>query len=241
MAKIVSEQHPGASPPEEIIAAIDGEAPPEALARLRATPAGAAELDDFARLQRRLQLALHRIDCPDPDDLGEYVLGLLAPGRRTAVAAHLLGCPRCADEVADFRTSLGATALAPVARAASPVRRLIASLFTPAPGPAAALRGGDTDESLTFRADDVSLTIDRAPVVRRGQTSLAGLIWRESEGGPPLAGSPVHLTAADGATRATTIDDLGNFAFDNLAVGTYQLEVVLGDTVIAIDGLAIGR
>ena len=237
----MSDTQPGLTPPEELIAALDGEAPPGVVERLRATPASAADLDDYTHLQRGLQRALHRFDCPDPHELGEYVLQLPAPERRTAIAAHVVGCPRCADEVEQFRRFLADSAVPAPAGPVARVRRLVASLFTPAPGTAFALRGDDTSGSLTYQAGDVQLTLDTGSAVRRGRTSLTGLIWREDDAAASVEGGRVTLTATDGTIEATSIDDIGNFAFDNLAVGTYQLEVVLGDDIVAIDGLQVGH
>jgi anti-sigma factor RsiW len=106
VVKIVRDQPPGITPPDDLIAVLDGEAPGEVVVRLQSAPESAAALDDLARLQGGLQRALHRFDCPDPHELGEYVLQLLTPQRQTMLAAHLLGCPRCADEVAQFRSFL---------------------------------------------------------------------------------------------------------------------------------------
>jgi hypothetical protein len=239
--EIVIDQQPGATPPDDLIAALDGEAPGEVLGRLRAAPESAVELADFARLQGGLQRALHRFDCPNPHDLGEYVLQLLAPVRQTMLAAHLPGCPRCADEVAQFRSFLTAVAVPMPAGPVAQVRHLVASLFTPAPGAAYALRGDKSGRSLVYQAGDLQLTLDAGSVVRRGRSSLTGLVLHERDAAAPIDGGRVTLTAPDGSTLSTTIDDLGNFAFDSLAMGTYQLEVQLGDDLIAINDLQIGR
>ena len=66
VVKIVRDQPPGATSPDDLIAALDGEAPREVVERLQSAPESAAELADLARLQGGLQRALHRFDCPDP-------------------------------------------------------------------------------------------------------------------------------------------------------------------------------
>ena len=49
------------------------------------------------------------------------------------------------------------------------------------------------------------------------------------------------MFGTDGARRDEVIDEIGNFAFDDLAAGDYRLEVLLGGDTIVIDGLRIGR
>src|SRR4051794_37128969 len=213
---IVINRHSGAIPTEELIAALDGEASPDVLERLRAAPDSAAELDALTQLQSNLQRALHRFDCPTPHELGEYALDLLPPERRPALAAHLGSCPRCTDEVAMFRDFLvdvsAPVPQGPVVR----VRRLVASLFTPAPSIVFTMRGDDSSSSLNFRADDVQLKLDVGPVTRRDTSELSGLIWRDDSDAAPVEGQPVSLFAPDGTSRSTTIDDLGTFAFTGL-------------------------
>ena len=72
----MTNQQFGAIPPDDLIAALDGEASPDVLERLRAAPDSAAELDALTHLQSNLQRALHRFDCPTPHELGEYALQL---------------------------------------------------------------------------------------------------------------------------------------------------------------------
>jgi hypothetical protein len=237
---IVISRHSGAIPPDELIAALDGEASPDVLEQLRAAPDSAAELDALTHLQSTLQRRLYRFDCPDPHELGEYALDLVPPWRRPALAAHLSECPRCADEVAVFRGFLADASTpvppTPVVR----VRRLVASLFIPAPATVFTMRGEDASSSLHFRADDVELKLDISPVARRDAHELAGLIWREDSDATPVEGQPINLFTPDGTARSAMIDDLGNFAFAGLVPGTYHLEVALADELIATEDFQVG-
>jgi hypothetical protein len=231
----------GAIPPDELIAALDGEASPDVLERLRAAPDSAAELDELARLQTKLQRAFHRFDCPNPQELGEYALDLLTPERRLSLAIHLQSCPCCADEIAEFRGFLVDVAAPIPASPVVRVRRLVASLFTPTPGVVFTVRGEETDTALNFRADDVQLRLDRGPGMRQGTSELTGLIWRESGDATPVEGKQISLIAPDSTARSTTIDDLGNFAFANLVDGTYHLEITLGDDLVATEDFPVGH
>jgi hypothetical protein len=122
------------------------------------------------------------------------------------------------------------------------MRRIIATLLPPPPltSPHASLRGAADAMARTYQAGDVTITLDLGAPVRLGRTSLVGLIWREGDDPETIAGSVVALTRDDGTTETTEIDDVGNFAFDEISPGAYQLEVTLGDDTITIEGLPLG-
>jgi hypothetical protein len=232
----------GAITPEDLVAFVDGEASGPVGEAIRSNPALRAAADAYAETQRRLQQRLYRFACPSPLVLGEYDLGLLAPAERTRIAAHVVDCPRCAAELRMLRDFLAAEDEAPPVGAIERMRRIVATLLPPPPllSPHASLRGAADTTTRTYQAGDVTITLDLGAPVRRGRTSLVGLIWREGDNPETIAGSAVSLVRGDGATATTAIDDVGNFAFDEISPGTYQLEVTLGDDSIIIEGLSIG-
>lgn len=233
--------HPGAVTPENLIAFLDGEAPPEVAAHLRDCAICRGVAAEYARVQGPLLTHLWRFDCPAPQALGEYELGLLRPEERTSVAAHVVDCPHCGDELHQLRGFLATEPAAPTPGPFARARRVVATLLAPSPGGAfAGLRGGDDDATRTYRADDLTITIDTGFEPRRARGSLAGLIWRESGDPAVVEGSAAVLVAADGTAQAAEVDDLGNFGFDELAPGTYRLEVALEDRHVAIEELHIG-
>lgn len=234
--------HPGAVSADELVAYADGEAPKHIIEHLQACPACAAAAGEYDRAQRRLGGGLYRFDCPPPHRLGEYELHVLSPIEQTQVAAHVVDCPRCAEELQTLRTFL-VTELAPTpVGPGERVRRIVATLLQPTPGAAyAGLRGAGDTATQTYRAGDITITIGPGSELRRGRGSLAGLIWREGAAVETLVGSVVALIAPDGTAETTEVDDLGNFAFDEVTPGTYRLEVTLGDQLVTIDGLRIGR
>ena len=87
---------------EELIAFVDGEAPAPVGEAIRSDPTLRTAADGYARTQRHLQERLYRFECPSPQLLGEYDLGLLAPAERTRIVAHVVACPRCAAELRMF-------------------------------------------------------------------------------------------------------------------------------------------
>jgi anti-sigma factor RsiW len=234
---------PGTVTPESLLAFVDGDAPPEVARHVAACPACSEEAASLASLQRRLGEALYRFDCPSGQSLGEYALDLLAPEARTAVARHVVDCLRCTAELRTLREFLAGDDPPVLERGGvlAGLRRIVATLLAPAPAmaPAAvALRGGSTSAQ-TYRAGDLTLTLGPGPQPRRGRASLMGLVVREDGDLEVPPASTARLLAPSGAAEATEIDDLGNFAFDDLAPATYSLELQLGDTVVVVEDVPV--
>jgi anti-sigma factor RsiW len=224
-------------PPEDLIAYIDGEASPEIAERIAADPQQLVEARGYARVQEVLQQRLHRFDCPSSQTLGEYELGMLVPAERTRVARHVVECPQCTAELVTLRAFMSVDDAPPLG-AVERVRRLVAT-FVPAPrGAVAGLRGAADESARTYHAGDLTITLD-VGAVRRGRASLIGLIWRE-DGAVMPPGSVVTMTGTTGIVASAEVDDLGNFAFDDVEAGTWQVELALGDEIVVIDGLHIG-
>lgn len=223
--------------PEAILAFLDGEDLPHVAAYLRSSPEGAMLAAEYATVAGGLTRALYRHDCPPTQQLGDYALGLLPPADRFAVAAHADDCPRCADELAQIRAFLTIEADPPPLTPLDRARRLVATLLAPPLAPAgAALRGDAADTALTYQAGEHTITLDQFATGRRGRRNLVGLLV----GPTPPADGAATLTAADGVILTEPIDAGGNFAFDDLSAGDYQLEVRLGEECLAIDGLRVG-
>ncbi len=122
-------------------------------------------------------------------------------------------------------------------------RRIVAALLAPPPGPAlAGLRGAADPATLTYTAEDLTIAIDTGFEARRGRADLTGLIYSEGAAAESAMGETgaATLVAPDGTARTAEIDDLGNFAFEGIALGTYRLEVTLGDRLVVIEELRIG-
>ena len=94
---------PGAVAPNDWIAYLHENATPSVAAHIRACPYCLAKVQSLAELQRSLQSILRRFDCPSPQQIGEYALGVSAPEQRDQLAAHLVDCPRCTAELVSMR------------------------------------------------------------------------------------------------------------------------------------------
>jgi len=238
--------HPGAVSPEDLLAYVDGEAPANIVAHVRTCPTCTEEAAAYAQLRSRLSRALYRFDCPPPQALGEYDLGMVSPEERSAIAAHVWGCVRCTDELTQLRGFL-ATELMPTGLAVGTagviegVRRVLATLVPP-PAPAfAGLRGAGDEAAWTYQAEGltINLVLNAGANGRRGRQSLAGLVFGDGAPGLPTDARATLVDAA-GTSRTTEIDDLGNFTFDDVDSDVYRLEVLLGDRVVVVEGLQVG-
>lgn len=227
--------------PDDLIAYLDGEAPGPVAAHLRACPSCAATVRAYARQQRQLQDGLDPGGCPSSQTLGEYELEVLGAEARVRIAAHVQRCPHCTDELRTLRDFLAWEPPAPEPGLVERGRQRLALVLAPPPQTAmAGLRGAEAADNRTYQAADITVSLSLAFDRRRRASDLLGLIWRESAGPETLAGRTVTLTAAEGASQTTAIDELGNFAFESVAPGTYRLEVALDAQLLAIAELVIG-
>ena len=194
------------------------------------------------QLEQQLRRALYRFECPTPQSLGEYALTLLAPPEHRLVAAHVVDCPRCAEELQTLRSFLTVEPV-PSPGAFDRLKRVIATLVTPPRGAAvfAELRGAASAVApLTYRTEDVSITVSIRPDELVGgirHWALHGLMVRDSG---PLPAAWTRLVAQDGVVHEAALDDLGNFFYDGLPPGTYRLEVGLTEQVVVVQDLRIG-
>lgn len=200
------------------------------------------------RTERQLRQALYRFACPSPHTLGEYHLDLLPAEERSRIAAHALACPHCTDELHTLRSFLSVPSVAPAAieGPVAQLKRVVATLFVP-PSPAAAaagLRGILDDAIQTYRVEGLTITVGPGPDSRRARASLMGMIVPEAstaEDEPDFAGAEAHLTSTDAPAHTSPIDELGNFAFDDVTPGTYSLQLRLANLLIVVERLTLGE
>jgi hypothetical protein len=94
---------PGVIRDEELLAYIAGEkVRPVVEQHLAHCQRCTSQLEAFERLEHTLTSKLYRFDCPPPQVLGEYQLGLLSVELTAAVDTHLSMCGLCTAEVASL-------------------------------------------------------------------------------------------------------------------------------------------
>jgi hypothetical protein len=221
-----------------LLAYLDGEQDAALQAQLADCPDCQARLAQLQREERSLIGGLRWAACPPTLELGDYVLGLLAPERRQAIAAHVVDCRACTPVVAELRAFLAAepvAAAAPAPDVVERVRVLVAELFSP--GPALGLAGlrGAAGDTLTFKADEVQISLDiAADPGRPGKRSLLGLVV-----GTDQPGLEVELWRGDMLAAVAAVDDAGNFSLDGLPPGRYSLALTSADLEVHLEALDV--
>jgi hypothetical protein len=213
----------------------DGEALASVAAHVSACSTCTEQVGSYARIQVELRRTLFRFDCPDAHTLGEYQLDLLEPEHRRGVATHAADCDACSVELQTLRSYLAE----PTSIADSPLehaRRMVATLFRPAPGLAyGGLRGTSEATTRVFQVEDVTVTVGPG----QGAGTLVGLVLWAGTDPQALEGRAVRLIPIDGAALSSSMDDLGNFEFEDVPAGLYALEIDLPDAQIVVEELRL--
>jgi hypothetical protein len=176
-------------------------------------------MNDDPLLESLFAGALLRANCPMPDALLSYQAGLLNDWEAQPVRAHV--------------------APNPVMQAFAAGVRWLQAVLQPAPlTPALALRGAEP-RRLDYRAEayQIALAITPTPGPQgsgqiEGQFSGAEDLLASTSGESTLLQNGQVL-------QTEAIDDLGFFAFDNVASGVYRLELQVGTDRIVIEGLEV--
>jgi hypothetical protein len=233
----------------DILAFVEGEAGAEIVAHIQQCPHCATLAADYARLQHGLRQRLFRFDCPAAQRLGEFYLDLLPPEQRAEIAAHLERCVRCQDDLEALHQFMTGVPLEIAPGWLAVVRRVVARLVPPTPGfgpslapqPAyAGLRGPVAAGPQRYAADDLSIDLavedDRS---QPGRRLLIGLVTRPGQDLAVLEDTPVELRQ-DGRSVATArVDDVGNFVLAGLLRGRYGLALLVGDTEVVVESVAV--
>ncbi len=213
----------------------DGEAPASVVAHVAGCSTCTEQVRSYTYIQVGLRRALFRFDCPDAPTLGEYQLDLLEPEHARGIAAHATDCDACSAELQTLRGYLAT----PSTVAESPLehaRRLVATLFRPAPGLAyGGLRGTSEATTRVFQAEDVTVTVGPG----QGPGTLVGLVLIAGTDPHALDGRAVQLIPTDRGPLGTSMDDLGNFEFDEVPAGLYALEINLPDAQVVVEELRL--
>jgi len=209
---------------DQISAAIDGAADPALHAHVAQCASCAQRLTKAREMEQSLRTRLHRWDCPSPQQLADYELRRASPHERRAIEAHLAGCVRCSEELADLRqfmatdVSLEAPPAAPMPSTTSPWGALFAR--PQAQRPAVALRGAGPGP-LMAAAGDTTIFLDVQPAA--DQIALQGqLVDADQE---RWVGALVEIRQSGALIATAEVDDLGGFACAALPAGATELRL----------------
>lgn len=222
----------------ELLRFLDGEAEPSAQAHVEACGFCRGRADELRRQEARLRARLHRIACPDSQELGEFHLGRLERRRSDEVRRHLSTCPLCTDELSQLPGFL--EALPPGAEIPRTTRRrtLVARLLDlgregvaslPSLAPAWAVARGPGASARVYQTEDLQVAVEVQP-----GSGLLGLVI-----GAEPSDWMVHLWQGDRHVGQVTPDSLGNFAFEDVHSGTYDIVLVGPDEQVHIPSMEI--
>lgn len=211
---------------DQISAALDDDADPVVQQHLAQCPSCTARLAEARRFEHTLKARLYRSDCPTPQELGDYHLGLTGAAEARRVAGHLEECVRCRAEVEELREFLVTGAMPRTSPRPEPARpawpslgELIARVLPRAPALAARGAGGGP---LIAQADGATLILDVQPA-DDGQVALIGQLVTDDQ--DRWTGALVTLRQA-GAVRTTAIlDDIGGFSCGPLPAGPTEVRI----------------
>jgi hypothetical protein len=191
----------------------------------------------MAKLENQLSNALYRAFCPEPNELGEYQLGLLSTPRAQQIQTHLAECPHCRTEMAQLQSFLKSVEPDLETSLVERVRVWLAELLPGADGGSTLAFGLRGDESGVhfYQAGDAQITLEvqddpEAP----GRKTLVGLIL-----GGEAAGLRAYLWRQDQAVTSAEVDELGNFTLSGLEPGQYEIFLSGPDVEIQIKDLEV--
>jgi hypothetical protein len=222
------------SPPpltdDQLSAALDHAATPDVIDHLAGCASCAARLQAAQQAEQSLRSALYRWDCPPPQALAEYHLGMPSAEEQRAILRHLETCVRCSEEMAELVLFMRdeapvAAPAAPSPMPSPPARGWSLARLLPR-APALALRGG-AGAPLMFETDGgVTIFLEIEPAAGE-QTELRGQLVADDQ--DAWIGALAELRQS-GVLRATAaIDDLGTFRVAALPTQPTELRISRAD------------
>lgn len=220
----------------DLLAYVEGEASETIRAHVAACPACAQRAARLRQANRTLLGLLYRENCPAPEKLGQYQVGLLEAAERLSLAAHLRECPHCSRELVEMESALEAedSLVESALRLIGSARRVIeAALVSPGDPATAALRGpNDTLQAVpqAYHAAGLDILIGFQAEAGRPAGTLTGAVVQAGQ----VAGKQAWLFGAQPTPIASTVDDLGTFTFEAIRPGTYDLALEAGENAILL-------
>lgn len=223
-------------------------------AHLDQCPVCQQRLTTYHIMNHSLLTKLHRSLCPDAFRLSYYCYDQVSVEERQRIAAHILDCPSCGEEVALTRRAMAQFEPFPATPLAlgHALRRIFATLVVQQARPV--LRGdvwSPTSWPHQYQAGslDLSLHLSRQAT---GETMLLGILTSSdpSQTVETLEGLAVELYPAPGPLDASLaqdgqpllvarVDDVGNLLLQPVPAGEYVLIIRLPDKEVVIENLKI--
>jgi anti-sigma factor RsiW len=213
---------PPALTDDQISAAVDGAADPAIQAHVARCPSCAQRLVKARQMEQSLRTRLYRWDCPPPQQLADYQLRRVDAGQAQAIEAHLAGCVRCTEELADLQQFLAADAPLEAPRPAPMPASAWGALFArPQPQPSAVALRGAGPGPLMAVVGGTTIFLDLQPTA--DQIALQGqLVDAEQD---RWVGALVEIRQSGALVATAEVGDLGGFACAALPAGATELRI----------------
>lgn len=218
------------------MAFLDGEADQNLMLHLQQCSYCRERVETLKREQKRLTSHLFRISCPSSTELGEYHLRMLPSDQMLMISQHLRHCPYCNREIGQLKEFLTDLASGLEGGPLVKTKLLIAQLVSgqgascPAGEPSFALRG-ESEGPMTFEVGGILIVID-IQKASDGKLNILGQVATDQQ--DDWTDAAVKLHQKDQPERNTAVDDLGAFRFEDLLLGTMDLEIEAGDGTVLV-------
>ena len=221
--------NPPALTDEELSAVLDDEAEDSTLQHLRQCPGCAERLGEMKKRDKLLE-RLWRIECPVPQRLADYYLGMSDAETSQPIRQHLEDCPRCQDELMMLAEFLGLEE--------EPIANPIIELW-PKETRWKAIRV-ETSGSLALKGTDDETAHDAkagtATVYLESNATLSGFVLKGQVLDPQVdwAGAVAEAWAGGATQQVCILDADSEFRFDLTTAGSVNLYItsVSGVTLV---------
>jgi len=227
------------SPPpltdDQLSAALDSTADQAIYEHLTICQACSARLEQARQFERAIVSRLQRWDCPSPQRLGEYHLGLASAEEAGLLRQHVQQCVRCTEEVHVLQSFLGTESLVQVQQRqprTRPLRlRLGEVLATLLPQtPALAMRG-QAQQPVVAVADTTTVVLE-AQSAAQGMVAVVGQVTDDADA--DWSEALVELRQADTLIAITQVDAIGGFVAGPFPAGptTVRITTPTGRSIV---------
>lgn len=227
---------------DQISAAIDGFADANVQQHIAQCASCAARVTQAQMLEDVLKVKLNRWDCPTPQRLGEYVMGLVSARTvERTIRLHLEECARCKAEVEDLNVFLVSDNVSvsasqkhpqPAVARKHPERpsfgQILARILPRTP--ALALRGAALGPIMA-EAEGTTVVLDVQPAAE-GQVTILGQVIADDY--DSWTGALVELRREGVIQATTTVGDTSSFNCGPFPAGSIQLAITppVGRTLV---------
>lgn len=220
----------------DLLAYVEGEANAEVRGHVERCPACAGQVAQLRYTSQALLSLVYRADCPAPEVLGQYQLDLLSSDEQVLVAAHLRACSHCTRELNELVTaedSLSQMILQVIQRAVRVVEGTLVPTSRPHP---AGVRGWETRQR-AYHGAGLDVLVGFQPSVPGGaKGAVVGAILQAEA----VAGGQVWLFQEGTEPLSNSVDEMGSFAFEGVAPGTYNLALEVGEEALLLREVVVG-